>query len=140
MSEKQEAEKEVRMQGVGVSSGVARAEAHIIRRGMIVPTPHLVDEEQLDAEWRRFEKALEATREQLLELQQRIDSFGAGKEAGIFDAHLLFLEDGVLMREVKGTMRESRLNVAAAFYQVICRYQEAMGRIKDEYLRERVVH
>jgi len=138
MSELPETDQEVRMQGVGVSPGVSRAEAHIIRRGIIVPTPYLVAEEQLDAEWRRFEKALEATRIQLLELQQRIDSYGNGKEAGIFDAHLLFLEDAVLLQEVERTLRERGLNVAAAFYEVICRYEEAMGRIEDDYLRERV--
>ena len=48
----------------------------------------------------RFETALIQTRMQILEMQQRIaESIGA-KDAAIFDAHLLVVEDRTLIDEV----------------------------------------
>jgi phosphoenolpyruvate-protein phosphotransferase (PTS system enzyme I) len=128
---------ERRWRGLAVSPGVARAEAHVIRHGMIVPVARLVPEGGLDAEWDLFQRAIQMTRGQVEHLKKRLDDAGEGREAGIFDAHLLILEDGVMLREVERTLREQRLAVDASFLKVMRRYEEALGAVDDEYLRER---
>jgi phosphotransferase system enzyme I (PtsI) len=130
---------ERRWRGIGVSPGVARAEAHLVVGGVILPVARPVPVSELDSEWKRFEFALEATKTQVEALKKKLDEAGEGREAGIFDVHILILEDSVLLNEVERTLREQRLAVDAAFYQVMMRYQEAFDGIEDEYLRERAV-
>lgn len=130
---------EKRLRGIGVSPGVARAEAHVVRHGVITPVPHRVRVDDLDAEWDRLKAALEVTRQQVAALKRRLDEAGEGREAGIFDAHLLILEDEVFLGEVERVLREDRLAVDAAFIQVVSRYEEALAGVDDGYLRERAV-
>lgn len=130
---------ERRWRGIGVSPGVARAEAHLVVGGVILPVARMVAVSDLDSEWRRFLAAVEATKAQVEVLKKKLDAAGEGREAGIFDVHILILEDSVLLNEVERTLREQRLAVDAAFYQVMMRYQEAFDGIEDEYLRERAV-
>jgi phosphotransferase system enzyme I (PtsI) len=59
-------------------------------------------------------------------------------ESGIFDSHLLVLEDPLVVDEVYRTISEQRVNAEAAFQGVANRFMETLGKIEDEYLRERV--
>jgi len=135
----EEKRSERRLRGIGVSPGVARAEAHVARHGVLTPVPRQIAVDELDAEWGRFKEALEVTRGQVQELKQRLDEVGEGREAGIFDAHLLILEDPVMLTEVERTLREQRMSVDAAFLSVVNRFEKAFLAAEDEYLRERSV-
>src|SRR5437763_4034236 len=87
----------------------------------------------------RFEAALIQTRMQILEMQQRIaESIGA-RDAAIFDAHLLVVEDRTLIDEVLRKLKSDLCNVEWAFQEVATRYAETLSKIDDPYLRERAV-
>ena len=64
-----------------------------------IPFRDLQDDE-LDAEVARFEASLLATRIELQALQERLAESAGSGDAGIFDAHLLVLEDPTLIDEV----------------------------------------
>ena len=71
------------------------------------------------------------TRRQLLDVQRHV-SLGLGmKEASIFDAHLLALEDPVLIGEVTRTINEERVGAEFAFQFVARKYIEALSRVTD---------
>ncbi len=95
--------------------------------------------EELPEEIARFESALIATRAELLEIQQRIADAIGTKDASIFDAHLLVVEDRTLIDEVLRNLEKDRHNVEYAFHQVAEKYCRTLGDIDDPYLRERVV-
>ena len=63
----------------------------------------------------------------------------ATKDAGIFDAHLLVVEDRTLIDEVLRNLENERHNVEYTFHQVAEKYCRTLGAIDDPYLRERVV-
>lgn len=87
----------------------------------------------------RFEAALIRTRMQILEMQQKIaESIGA-KDAAIFDAHLLVVEDRTLIDEVLRKLKTDLCNVEWAFQEVATRYAETLSKIDDPYLRERAL-
>lgn len=130
---------EKRFQGIGVAPGIAHAQVVV----------HWVDDEEIPLrkispsempeEIARFEAALIATRAELLEIQQRIaDAIGA-KDASIFDAHLLVVEDRTLIDEVLRGLEKDRHNVEYIFHKTAERYCKTLGEIDDPYLRERVV-
>lgn len=134
-----QAKQEKRFQGVAVAPGIAHAQAVI----------HWVDDEEipvrklkteeLPEEIARFEAALIATRAELLEIQQRIADAIGSKDASIFDAHLLVVEDRTLIDEVLRGLEKERHNVEHIFHKVAEKYCRTLGEIDDPYLRERVV-
>ena len=58
-------------------------------------------------------------------------------EGGIFDAHLLVLEDRTLLDEVIRNIQENQVNAEYAFHIVAEKYASALAAIEDDYLRER---
>jgi phosphoenolpyruvate-protein phosphotransferase (PTS system enzyme I) len=130
---------EKRFRGIAAAAGLARAEALV----------HWLEEEEvpfrkirsdeLPSEIARFESALIATRAELLEIQQRIaDSIG-GADPGIFDAHLLVVEDQTLIDEVLRSLEKNLLNIETTFHRVAEKYCKTLQAIDDPYLRERVI-
>src|SRR5581483_201274 len=128
---------EQRFQGAGVAPGVARGVIHVIRDDMDDVARYRIEPGHVQHEISRFESALIQTRMQILELQQRIaESIGA-KDAAIFDAHLLVVEDRTLIDEVLRKLQSDLCNVEWVFNEVASKYSETLSKIDDPYLRER---
>src|SRR3984893_1459357 len=131
--------KEIRFRGAGVSPGLARGVIHVVRDDLDdVPRYH-IEPAQIGNEIARFETALVQTRVQILEMQQRIAEAIGAKDAAIFDAHLLVVEDRTLIDEVLRRLETERCNVEWAFQEVASNYAETLSKIDDPYLRERAV-
>ncbi len=130
---------EKRYEGVGVAPGIAHGEVVIHWVDDEEIPLRKVDPEDLHLEIARFESALIATRAELLEIQQRIADAIGTKDASIFDAHLLVVEDRTLIDEVLRSLEHDRNNVEYIFHQVAEKYCHTLGQIDDPYLRERVV-
>src|SRR5881628_240301 len=133
------ARKEIRFQGAGVSPGIAEAAIHVVRDDLEDVARYRIEPAQIANEIGRFETALIQTRTQILEMQQKIaESIGA-KDAGIFDAHLLVVEDRTLIDEVLRKLETDLCNVEWIFQEVATRYAETLNKIDDPYLRERAL-
>src|ERR1700761_5200981 len=130
---------EKRFQGIGVSPGIARGTIFVYRPEADTPPTRRIEESDIPGEIARFETALIATRMQILEMQHRIaESIGA-KDAGIFDAHLLVVEDRTLIDEVLRTLTREKTNIEHVFQTVAGRYAKTLNEIDDPYLRERAL-
>jgi phosphoenolpyruvate-protein phosphotransferase (PTS system enzyme I) len=131
--------KEIRFRGAGVSPGLARGVIHVVRDDLDdVPRYH-IEPAQIGNEIARFEAALVQTRVQILEMQQKIAEAIGAKDAAIFDAHLLVVEDRTLIDEVLRRLEAERCNVEWVFQEVASNYAETLSKIDDPYLRERAV-
>src|SRR6266700_3641111 len=129
----------IRFEGVGVSPGMACGKIHVVRDDLDDVVRYRIAPSQVPDEIGRFETALIQTRMQILEMQQRIaESIGA-KDAAIFDAHLLVVEDRTLIDEVLRKLETDLCNVEWIFQEVATRYAETLNRIDDPYLRERAL-
>jgi phosphotransferase system enzyme I (PtsI) len=130
---------ETRFQGVGVSPGLARGTIHVVRDDGDEVARHRIQAGDIPNEIGRFETALIQTRAQILEMQERIaESIGA-KDAGIFDAHLLVVEDRTLIDEVLRKLEADLCNVEFVFQEVATHYADTLSKIDDPYLRERAL-
>ena len=137
MSDK--ARQEIRFEGAGVSQGIAFGKIHVARDDLDDVARYRISPSQVPDEIGRFETALIQTRMQILEMQQRIaESIGA-KDAAIFDAHLLVVEDRTLIDEVLRKLETDLCNVEWVFQEVATRYAETLNKIDDPYLRERAL-
>jgi len=130
---------EIRFEGIGVSPGTAFGRTHVVREDLDEVVHYEIVSSQVADEIGRFEAALIRTRMQILEMQQKIaESIGA-KDAAIFDAHLLVVEDRTLIDEVLRKLKTDLCNVEWAFQEVATRYAETLSKIDDPYLRERAL-
>jgi phosphotransferase system enzyme I (PtsI) len=91
---------ERRFHGIAVSPGIARGTLFVHRPEDEEPPVRRIEESEIPNEIARFENALLATRSQILEMQERIATSIGAKDASIFDAHLLVVEDRTLIDEV----------------------------------------
>src|ERR1700682_5727810 len=133
------AREEIRFRGAGVSPGMAHGKIHVVRDDLDDVARYRIASSQIANEIGRFEAALIQTRMQILEMQQKIaESIGA-KDAGIFDAHLLVVEDRTLIDEVLRKLEGDLCNVEWVFQEVATNYAETLSKIDDPYLRERAL-
>jgi phosphoenolpyruvate-protein phosphotransferase (PTS system enzyme I) len=130
---------EKRCHGVPASPGIARAPIHVFSIETDDVVRYQVDPANVPDEIARFESALIQTRAQILEMQQQIAEAIGAKDAGIFDAHLLVVEDQTLIDEVLRKLEADHCNVEFTFQEVANRYVDSLSRIDDPYLRERAV-
>src|SRR5216110_2012007 len=130
---------EIRFEGAGVSPGMACGKIHVVRDDLDDVSRYRIAPSQIPDEIGRFETALIQTRMQILEMQQRIaESIGA-KDAAIFDAHLLVVEDRTLIDEVLRKLETDLCNVEWVFQEVATTYAETLNKIDDPYLPERAL-
>src|SRR5579871_2709117 len=123
--------------GIPVSIGVCRGKIIVLGRShAAIPKRNLADAE-LAAEIGRLERALILTRQQILEVQKKVSAGMGANEGGIFDAHLLVLEDRTLLDEVIRNINDNKVNAEFAFHVVAEKYASALAAIEDDYLRER---
>jgi phosphoenolpyruvate-protein phosphotransferase (PTS system enzyme I) len=130
---------EKRCHGVPASPGIARGPIHVFSIETDDVVRYQVDPANVPDEIARFESALIQTRAQILEMQQQIAEAIGAKDAGIFDAHLLVVEDQTLIDEVLRKLEADHCNVEFTFQEVANRYVDSLSRIDDPYLRERAV-
>ena len=123
--------------GIPVSAGVCRGKILVLDKPRPAIAQRQLSDAEVPGELDRLEQAFRQTRQQVLEVQRKVtDSVGA-EQGSIFDAHLLVLEDPVLIDEAVKLIREQKVNVEHAFQTVAERYSSALAKVDDEYLRER---
>jgi phosphoenolpyruvate-protein phosphotransferase (PTS system enzyme I) len=129
--------REERLEGIGVSPGVAIGAAFLVDdpRGRVIRMYLPQGEEEMEVE--RFRAAVRVSQRQLEESKQRLRDALGDQNAYILDAHLLMLQDRGLGRQIEGFIRENRANAEWAVREVANRLLDAYSRIPDKYLRER---
>lgn len=138
MSELNGQPKEVILKGVGVSPGVAVGPAYRVLTEDDRYVERDITEQEIPREIARFEEALIATRLQIHEIQMKVSEAIGQESASIFDAHLLVVDDRSFVEEVIRGLQDRRKNVETIMHMVTSRYADALSKVNDDYLRERV--
>ena len=126
------------LKGIAASGGIAIGKAYLWAKEEFVIPRQPISEDQIARQIQLFEEALIKTRHEILELQKKISAEMGQSEAEIFDAHLLVLEDRMLIEDVISQMKSEKLNAAYIFQNVLKKYVQVFLKIEDEYLKERV--
>ena len=130
---------EVVHRGIPVSPGICRGKVLLVTKPLEGEIPRRqISEAEITPELERFHQALIRTRQQIQEVQRQVTASIGAQDAGIFDAHLLVLEDTTLLDEIAKAVKRRHVNVEQAVREVTDKYLQAFAAIEDEYLRERV--
>lgn len=128
-----------KLHGISASAGIGIGKVFLIGKEEFSVFPRKITTADIPTEILKFEEALIKTRRELVELQRNIAHQLGQDHAQIFDAHLLVLEDRVLIEDVIIQIKNSKVNVEYAFQQVIKKYVDTLTKLDDEYLRERAI-
>ena len=127
----------LKLKGIAASSGIAIGKVHCLGKDEFSIPKRKISYEEISREIYRLEEALIDTRKEIVTIQDKISKELGFSEAQIFEAHLLVLEDRVLIEEVIKKIKNKRVNVEFAFSQSIKEYTDTLFNFDDEYLRER---
>ncbi len=130
--------KELVLKGIPAAGGIAYGPTFILdKQEFIVPKRSILPHE-VNSEIARFEEALNNTRQEIHSIKSKITQDIGLVQGQIFDAHLMVLEDPMLLEGVVKGIRQHKSAAEYVFSQVIKKYAETFAKIQDEYLRERM--
>ncbi len=125
------------LRGTGVSPGIAVGRALVMERDAAPVFRLAVPKDLAEHEVRRLEEAIEASREQLRAVKERLSREVGAPHAYIFDAHLLMLDDPLLRRRAADVVRADGVNAEWALRAVSESLHALFSQFSDSYLRER---
>ncbi len=132
------------LQGIPASGGVAIAPMiNFLKVPLAVDCSTSVDIPQSladnpEIEWRKLHKALGLAQQEIQTLLSHADTQIGDAEAGIFDAHLLFLQDPMVMEAAHRYIFAGHLQAGNAWQTVIDEVAANYHQLEDSYLQERV--
>jgi phosphotransferase system enzyme I (PtsI) len=128
---------ELHATGLGVSDGIVMGRVLRLQKGARDVYRAEIGDGDLERERWRFRAAVRLSRRQLEAIKHRAEKELGRGHAYIFDAHLLFLEDAKLTRDVEDFIVNERSNAEWATKVVGDRLLSIYAQMNDEYLRER---
>lgn len=126
------------LKGIPAAPGIVVGKAFLLGKEDLDVSPVPVTEDQVPLEISRFEDALIQTRQEIIALQKKIAQDMGSEHGEVFDAHLLVLEDRMLIEEVISRVKREKVNIDFIFSEVLKRYANVFSKIEDEYLKERI--
>ncbi|BAZ90781.1 phosphoenolpyruvate-protein phosphotransferase [Raphidiopsis curvata NIES-932] len=122
--------------GIAASPGIAIAPVVHYQLAPVSITEYHI--ENVEIEWQRLQHAIQRAKQEITMLLSHASVQIGDAEAAIFDAHLLFLADPVMLDAVRRYIIEDRLNAEAAWQAVVEEVTNSYRQLEDAYLKERV--
>nr|WP_304212155.1 phosphoenolpyruvate--protein phosphotransferase [Fredinandcohnia onubensis] len=123
------------IKGIAASAGIA------IAKSFRLENPDLTVERQtisdMDAEIKRFEEAVNQSKEELEAIKDRANVELGEDKAAIFSAHLLVLSDPELLNPIKDKINSENVNAEFALQEVANMFITMFEGMDNEYMAER---
>jgi len=123
------------LRGIAASQGIAIGPAFRFRQVDLRFERYTVEDPA--AEWARLQAALETARQQLADVYARAEAESGARQAAIFQAQALMLEDPELLEMARTTIEGQHTNAEAALSDAAETYARMLEALDDEYLRAR---
>src|SRR5690242_10495303 len=125
------------LHGYPVSSGITIGQAHLVSTARLEVAHYEVPAAGLDAEVERFDRAMQAAKEELDALKAHIPSDAPAEVGAFLNLHQMILNDSALSEAPRELIRTRHANAEWALVQQMERLVERFEEIDDPYLRER---
>lgn len=133
--------KEIVIEGLGVSSGIAIGEVHVRESGAILVPEYTVKGAKIEAECTRLEDALKVAQHQIGRLKTKARNLppAAAEEMGLLlEAYEQMLEDSRLVRGAFRRIREDKINAEFAVQAEINEITQGFAALDDSYIAARM--
>ena len=123
--------------GIGVSRGITQGWVHVLKRGETHISKRTLEPDQIESEVDRLNEALEESRKQLREVRDMVPEKMRQEVTGFLDAHLLMLDDSMLVDMPAETIRAQSCNAEWALEDTLEQLVAVFDSMEDAYLRTR---
>lgn len=123
--------------GIGVSRGITQGWVHVLKRGETHIPRRTLEPDQIEPEVERLNEALEESRRQLREVRDMVPEKMRQEVTGFLDAHLLMLDDTMLVDMPAETIRAQNCNAEWALEDTLEQLVAVFNSMEDAYLRTR---
>lgn len=124
-----------------MKKGIAASKGYAIGKVLIKEEIEVKVEERVvenvQEEVVRFNKALEASKEQLLKIKEKAEKELGADKAAVFESHAMLLEDPEFAGAVQMGIESNKVNAEKALEDVLEMYSNIFASMEDEYMRER---
>ena len=127
----------IALHGISASKGIAIGRVRIVDRGSPEAIERTLDPSRIEAEVKRFRRAVNAARRELRAVKARIPEHTPRGLAAFIDTHLLMLEDVAISKAPITRIRETRRNAEWALKLERDRLVAVFDAMDDPYLRAR---
>ncbi|MFA5500000.1 MAG: phosphoenolpyruvate--protein phosphotransferase [Candidatus Omnitrophota bacterium] len=131
-------EKELTLKGIPAAPGIVIGKVLLLDREQYVIPRRPIKEDQIQTEIKHFKDALIQTKQEIIDIKKRISEELGSEHGQIFSAHLLVIEDSMLIEEVIAKIKKEKLSAEYVFQDVLKKYIKVFSEMDDEYLRERI--
>ncbi|PPI86699.1 phosphoenolpyruvate-protein phosphotransferase PtsI [Candidatus Pantoea edessiphila] len=125
--------------GIVVSPGIAFGKAVLLKEYDTDINYKKIPQKQIKQEIQTFLTGRSKTEKQLQTIMNKTNKSFGEEKAAIFEGHIMLLKDEALEQEIINLITQDSLNAAAATKKVLDNQIEALEKLKDEYLRERII-
>lgn len=123
--------------GIGVSPGIRIGEIALLKQRHILVQSRTISADQVEAEVKRFNKAVSKAAEHMAEIRNGLDAKNAVGHRLILEAHEMLLRDEMLGQEITTFIRDRRMNAEWALKTTIDRLSNHFGETEDEVFQRR---
>lgn len=125
--------------GIAASPGIEIGKALVIKKDKLPINKENIWDGSIDEQLTKLRAALEQSKRQLIDIQEKTKRKQGKDKAQIFEAHLMILEDPVFIEEIRAKIKKDRITAEYAVNQVTEDYVEIFENMEDEYLKSRAV-
>lgn len=124
-----------------IYNGIAGSSGIVIGKAYLYKTAELNIEnssiEDIKGELEKVDKAVELTKKQIERIKEKTLGELDEEKSMIFDAHMMMLNDPILISGIKEIVKNEKVNAAYAAEKTVNSIADMFSNIEDEYLRER---
>lgn len=124
-----------------MKKGIPASKGYAIGKVVIKPTEEIkineAKEISVETEKEKLQKAIDASRKQLLAICEKAKQEIGEKEADVFKSHLLFLDDPEFVGAAFSNIETNKESAEKALSSIVTKYSDMFSQMEDEYMRER---
>jgi phosphotransferase system enzyme I (PtsI) len=125
--------------GIPGSPGIAIGKAYILEKETFCILEYNISANDVEAEIDRFLKAVEESKQQMLQLQREVTQKVDKREAYIFSIYTSILEDPLLIEGTIDRIRSDLVNAETALRECYKSLPEKFKTVRSEFMQERLI-
>lgn len=125
--------------GRPASPGIIIGKIFVISKVFKLPQQEKIKSVNVEKEILRLQQAIEKTKQDVFLIREKIISDIGNKDAEIFNAYILFLNDRSFIEKILKIIREENVNSEFALHKILEEYIKLFNNISDSYLKEKII-
>ncbi len=125
--------------GQPASPGIITGKIFVVSKGFKLSQQGKIKTASVESEISRLKQAIEKTKQDILLIKEKIISDIGNKDAEIFNAYILFLNDRSFIEKILKIIKEENVISEFALHKILEEYIKLFNNISDSYLKEKII-